>query len=82
MGAMPPPRANHHALRLACEVAGGQNALAAALGTTQSLVWYWLERSKKGVPAEHVLTIERLTGISRYDLRPDIYPPLVTKAAE
>ncbi|WP_375732221.1 YdaS family helix-turn-helix protein [Xylella fastidiosa subsp. multiplex] len=28
-------------------------------------------------PAEHVLTIEALTGVSRYDLRPDVFgaPP-------
>lgn len=26
------------------------------------------------VPAERVLQIERLTGVSRHELRPDIYP--------
>jgi len=25
-------------------------------------------------PPRHVLTIERLTGVSRHELRPDIYP--------
>ena len=62
------------ALRRACAVAGGQKPLADRIGTTQSQVWYWLERSKRGVPAEHVLSIERETGISRHELRPDLYP--------
>jgi DNA-binding transcriptional regulator YdaS (Cro superfamily) len=62
------------ALRRACDAAGGQKSLAARIGTTQSLVWYWLARSKRGVPGEYVLPIEAATGISRHDLRPDIYP--------
>jgi DNA-binding transcriptional regulator YdaS (Cro superfamily) len=62
------------ALRRACRIAGGQKPLADKIGTTQSQVWYWLERSKKGVPAEFVLTIERATGVSRHELRPDLYP--------
>lgn len=63
------------ALRRACEIAGGQKPLADLIGTTQSQVWYWLERSKRGVPAEFVLSIERKTGVPRTDLRPDLYPP-------
>ena len=27
------------------------------------------------VPAERVLEVERLTGVSRHELRPDLYPP-------
>ena len=63
-----------HALRRACRVAGGQKPLADKIGTTQSQVWYWLERSKRGVPAEFVLRIEKATGVSRHELRPDLYP--------
>lgn len=62
------------ALKRACEIAGGQKPLADRIETTQSQVWYWLERSKKGVPAEYVLAIERVTGVSRSELRPDLYP--------
>ncbi len=62
------------ALRRACEVAGGQKPLADRIGTTQSQVWYWLERSKKGVPAEFVLPIEQATGVPRGELRPDLWP--------
>ena len=62
------------ALKRACEVAGGQKPLADLIGTTQSQVWYWLSRSKKGVPAEFVLSIEKETGVSRTELRPDLWP--------
>lgn len=62
------------ALREACLIAGGQKPLADRIGTTQSMVWYWLTRSKKGVPGEFVLRIERETGVSRHVLRPDLYP--------
>lgn len=68
------------ALRLACKIAGGQKPLADLIHTTQSQVWYWLRRSKHGVPAEFVLPIERATGVSRHKLRPDLYP--VREAAE
>jgi DNA-binding transcriptional regulator YdaS (Cro superfamily) len=62
------------ALQCACDAAGGQKSLAARIGTTQSLVWYWLARSKRGVPGEYVLPIEAATGVSRHALRPDLYP--------
>ena len=45
-------------------------AIARELGVTPGGVWGWYE---KQVPAERVLDIERITGISRYDLRPDVY---------
>ena len=66
--------ASTEALKRACELAGGQTPLAKRIGTTQSQVWYWLTSSKKGVPAEFVLPIEREVGVSRHDLRPDLYP--------
>ena len=65
---------SNEALKRACEAAGGQKPLADRIGTTQSQVWYWLERSKKGVPAEYVLLIERETGVPRGELRPDLWP--------
>lgn len=33
------------------------------------------------VPAERVLDIEKLTGVSRHDLRPDLYPRSEQQAA-
>lgn len=62
------------ALKRACEVAGSQKSLADRIGTRQSLVSYWLTKSKKGVPAEFVLLIERETGVPRGELRPDLWP--------
>lgn len=58
----------------ACEkaksVVGGPSALAKALGNVSSqAISQW-----KRVPAERVLDVERVTGVSRHDLRPDLYP--------
>jgi hypothetical protein len=44
--------------------------IAYQLGVTRAAVTKW-----KRVPAERVLAVEAITGISRHDLRPDIYPP-------
>lgn len=52
--------------------AGSGSALAKVAGVTPMAVSYWKIR---GVPARHVLTIELATGVSRHELRPDIYPP-------
>jgi DNA-binding transcriptional regulator YdaS (Cro superfamily) len=62
------------ALKRACGIVGGQKSLADRIGTSQSRIWYWLERSKHGVAAEFVLPIERETGVSRHELRPDLWP--------
>ena len=47
--------------------------MARDLSVTQPRVWRWLNQSKQ-LPAEYVLTAEKLYGVSRHDLRPDIYP--------
>ena len=62
------------ALQTAVEKAGGQTALARKIGTSQELIFFWLNRAQKGVAPEYVLKIERVTGVSRHALRPDIYP--------
>lgn len=59
------------ALKKAIEKAGGQTALARAIGSTQGHVSQWLRRKK--VPADKVLKIERVTGVARAELRPDIF---------
>lgn len=48
---------------------GGIKALARALGVKHQTFYSW-----RRVPAERVIDIERLTGISRHRLRPDLYP--------
>ena len=69
-----------HALATAVEIVGGQAALARILGVTQPNVWHWLHKSER-VPGEYVLKIEAATGgkVSRHDLRPDLYPPNMTR---
>jgi DNA-binding transcriptional regulator YdaS (Cro superfamily) len=47
--------------------------MARDLGVPQSTMWRWLNQSKQ-LPAEYVLKAERLYGVSRHELRPDIYP--------
>jgi DNA-binding transcriptional regulator YdaS (Cro superfamily) len=61
------------ALRKAIKLAGSQTKLAKAVGVEQTAVSNWLNRNKR-VPAERVLLIEAATGVSRHELRPDIYP--------
>lgn len=67
------------ALKAAIEKTGNSQAeLARRISTEerpikQQHIWNWLNRDKK-VPAEIVLSIERETGVSRHELRPDIYP--------
>ncbi len=55
-------------MRLAVEAAGGIPHLAAALGINRVGVWRW-----KKVPAERCAEIERLYGVPRAILRPDIF---------
>ena len=62
-----------NSLNLAIKKAGGMKPLAALLGVRYQAIQAW--RALGRPPAERCLAIERLTGISRYDLRPDIYGP-------
>ncbi|WP_294266445.1 YdaS family helix-turn-helix protein [uncultured Sphingomonas sp.] len=63
----------YEALQAALARAGSQSALARICGVGQPAVWKWLQASKR-LPPQHVLKVEAVTGISRFDLRPDIYP--------
>jgi len=61
------------ALEEAVRRAKSQSAIGAITGRSQPAVSGWLNK-KKRLPAEHVLVVEAATGVSRHDLRPDIYP--------
>jgi len=61
------------ALERAIALAGGQSALARAIGKSQGHVWHWVKVAKR-VPAEAVLAVEQATGVPRSELRPDVYP--------
>ncbi|BBC72896.1 conserved hypothetical protein [Altererythrobacter sp. B11] len=61
------------ALALAVRKAGSQTAFGRLIGKRQSVIHDWL-RDEKPLPAEYVLAVEAATGISRHELRADIYP--------
>jgi DNA-binding transcriptional regulator YdaS (Cro superfamily) len=61
------------ALKKCRDRAGSDSQLARDLSVTQPRVWRWLNQSKQ-MPPECVLKAEEIYGVSRHDLRPDIYP--------
>ena len=63
----------YEALLRCREVALSDSQMARDLGVSQPTIWRWLNQSKR-MPPEHVLDAERLYGVSRHALRPDIYP--------
>lgn len=61
-----------NAAKRAAKAAGSQSALARVIGCTPQNVQKWCATGR--IPAERVLRIEALTGVSRHDMRPDLYP--------
>ena len=57
------------ALERAADAVGGIPSLALKLNVTRQALYQW-----RRVPADRVLLIEGLTGVSRHELRPDLYP--------
>ncbi len=55
-------------LEKAIERAGSRNKLAQLLGISHQAVSRW-----QTVPTHHIIAIERLTGVHRSLLRPDLY---------
>lgn len=62
-------------LRRAIEAAGTSQKLAGDLGIKPQALSQW-----KRVPPLRVLAVEEITGVSRHELRPDIYPTPETAA--
>lgn len=66
------------ALSEAIEIAGGQSELARKISleagglVKQQQVWNWLHREKKA-PIKHTVSIEKLTGVPKEKLRPDVF---------
>lgn len=56
-------------LERAKERVGGQAALAKLIGVTAQAISQWDE-----VPPLRVLDVERVSGVPRSELRPDLYP--------
>lgn len=63
-------------LERAVAVLGSSSELARKLGVTPSAVLQW-----EKVPPSRVLEVERHTGISRHELRPDIFGPASKEVA-
>ncbi|WP_443749687.1 transcriptional regulator [Asticcacaulis solisilvae] len=53
-------------------VHNNQSELARICGCSQTAVWKMLQA--KRMSHKYVLAVETATGVSRHDLRPDIYP--------
>lgn len=60
-------------LKAVIDKLGSQAALAELVGVRQPAVSKWLAKGAP-LPAEFVLKVEAETGISRHDIRPDVYP--------
>lgn len=56
-------------IELAAAKVGGITKLARELNVKHQTFYSW-----KRVPAERVLDMERITGVPRHELRPDLYP--------
>ncbi|WP_248769095.1 YdaS family helix-turn-helix protein [Pseudomonas sp. MWU12-2345] len=63
---------NDNAAMRAAKAAGGQSALARAIGCTPQAIQRMCATGR--VPAERVIPIEKASGIPRHELRPDLYP--------
>ena len=64
-------------IELAIQAAGGLTALAHRLDTTPQRIANWRARGR--VPSDMVLAVESATGVSRHEIRPDVFgePPRV-----
>lgn len=64
----------------AVQAIGGTMKMAEHLGVTHSFVSQ-ITSGRRPLPAKYVLRVESLTGISRYDLAPEVFGKRPGKAA-
>lgn len=57
-----------HILTYAAQKVGGMAQLASQLGVARQAVYQW-----RRIPVDRVADVERITGIPRSELRPDIF---------
>lgn len=76
---------SREALQEAIDATGGSQSvfaeqikseIGADCRVRQGHVWKWLNQARpdRVPPAEYVLVIEKISGVSRHELRPDLYP--------
>ncbi|MGL3103526.1 transcriptional regulator [Enterobacter asburiae] len=58
-------------IELAIFRSGSASTLGALIGVSKMAVSLW---RRKGIPAERVLPIYGVTGVTPHELRPDLYP--------
>ncbi|OAE43149.1 Rha family transcriptional regulator [Enterobacter cloacae] len=58
-------------IELAIFRSGSASALGTLIGVSKMAVSLW---RRKGIPAERVLLIYGVTGVTPHELRPDLYP--------
>ena len=63
----------------AVRLAGNQSALARAVNVSPQAVQQWVESGR--VSHKKVIDVARATGVSRAELRPDLYPEEQKKVA-
>ena len=63
----------------AVKIAGGSSEFARALNKAGVKITRQAIEQWHSVPPHHVRAVEKITGISRYKLRPDIYGPAPKK---
>lgn len=61
-----------NSIQRAVEAAGGVQAVAEKFGIRRQAIEKWINH--KRLPPKRVLELEAASGISRHDLRPDLYP--------
>ncbi|USI74614.1 transcriptional regulator [Sphingomonas morindae] len=72
-------RTAFRALEAAARAAGSWTGLAAICGCTPGNLSQ-LKKRRSPLPGHYVLKVEAATGVSRYDLRPDIFTPVACSA--
>jgi len=60
------------AISKAVEAVGGQSALARKIGVPPALVWQWVN-GRRPVAPHHAIPIEQASGVTRYELLPDVF---------
>lgn len=62
-----------NALQRAIDKVGGPSAFAKRLAISRQALWKW--GRVRRVPADRLVQIERVSGVPREELRPDLYRP-------
>lgn len=65
---------NIEVLQRAINTAGSTKKFAQSLGISEQAIGRWKNKYKGRVPANRVLSVFHVTGVTPHELRPDLYP--------